>query len=218
MQLILLGAPGVGKGTQAKKIVAEFSIPQISTGDILRSAVQENSELGKKVKAILESGQLVPDKIILDIIRKRLSENDCKTGFILDGFPRTIPQALGLDKILDEMEISRIKVIEIYVAESEIISRLTSRRICSNCGRDYNLRLNPPPADSKCLICAGQIIQRSDDEESTIRKRLKVYREQTEPLIEFYQQKKIFYRIDGLLPVDEVFRQIRKIVTHEQNQ
>ena len=215
MQLILLGAPGVGKGTQAKKIVAEFSIPQISTGDILRSAVQENSELGKKVKAILESGQLVPDKIILDIIRKRLSENDCKTGFILDGFPRTIPQALGLDKILDEMEISRIKVIEIYVAESEIISRLTSRRICSNCGRDYNLRLTPPPADGKCLICAGQIIQRSDDEESTIRKRLKVYREQTEPLIEFYQQKKIFYRIDGLLPVDEVFRQIRKIVTHE---
>lgn len=215
MQLILLGAPGVGKGTQAKQLVKEFSVPQISTGDILRSAVHENSELGKKVKAILESGQLVPDDIILDIIQKRLSQNDCQKGFILDGFPRTILQAQGLDKILSQMAIPGIKVIEIYVDELEIISRLTSRRVCSNCGRDYNLRLNPPPADGKCLKCGGIIIQRSDDEEHTIRKRLKVYREQTEPLIEFYRKKKKFYRIDGLLPIDDVFLQIRKIITQK---
>jgi adenylate kinase len=213
MQLILLGAPGVGKGTQAKKIMKEFSVPQISTGDILRNAVNEKSELGETVKASLESGQLVPDNIIVEIIQKRLSQNDCQKGFILDGFPRTIPQAIGLEEILKKITASKLKVIEIYVEEQEIINRLTNRRVCLNCGQDYNLRLNPPPADGKCRRCGGSIVQRSDDEENTIRKRLQVYREQTEPLIDFYQKKKIFYRIDGRLPIEEVFSQIRQIIS-----
>ncbi len=213
MQLILLGAPGVGKGTQAKKIMQEFSIPQISTGDILRSAVHENSELGKKVKKILENGQLVPDEIILQIMQKRLNEDDCRKGFILDGFPRTIPQAIGLDNILKKRVDPHIKVIEIYVEEEEIINRLINRRLCSKCGKDYNLKLNPPPADGRCIQCGGSIIQRSDDEESTIRKRLKVYQEQTTPLIDFYQKKNVFYRVNGLLPINEVYNQILKIIS-----
>lgn len=212
MNLILLGAPGAGKGTQAKLIMEEYKIPQISTGDILRNEIQENSDLGRQVKDVLEKGELVSDEIILEIVRKRLSQPDCTRGFILDGFPRTIAQAKGLEQILSHMNIKDLKVIEVYVSESEIIRRLTSRRICANCGKDYNLLFNPPPPDKKCVICNGEIIQRDDDKEETIRNRLKVYQKQTEPLIDFYMQKNRYFQVDGLQSVQEVFASIKKIL------
>ncbi len=212
MHLILLGAPGVGKGTQAKKIVEKFNIPQISTGDILRKEVREETELGKKAKAIMERGELVPDDIILNMMEKRLNEPDCQKGFILDGFPRTIPQAEGLDKILQNKENVKLKVIEIFVPEEEIVRRLTSRRICSVCGRDYNLILTPPPANGKCESCGGEIIQRYDDKEETIRNRLKVYNQQTEPLIHYYSKKGNLYRVNGLNNVEDVFKEIENIL------
>jgi adenylate kinase len=212
MNIILLGAPGVGKGTQAKKIMQEYQIPQISTGEILRSEVQSRSKLGDKVKKILDRGHLVPDDLMLEIIHHRLQQPDCQNGFILDGFPRTIPQAKGLDLLLKKLNYSHIRVLEIYAPEAVLIERLTSRRICAKCSTDYNLRLNPPPPDNKCTVCGGDIIQRDDDNEETIRKRLRVFREQTEPLIEYYNKLGHFYRLDGQLPVDELFQQIKSIV------
>lgn len=212
MNLILLGAPGAGKGTQAKLIKEEYKIPQISTGDILRNEIQENTDLGKQVKDVLEKGELVSDEIILEIVRKRLSQPDCTRGFILDGFPRTIAQAEGLEQILSHMHIKDLKVIEIFLAESEIIQRLTSRRICANCGKDYNLLFNPPPPDGKCAICHGEIIQREDDKEETIRNRLKVYQNQTKPLIDFYRKKNKYFQVNGLQSLKEVFASIKKIL------
>jgi adenylate kinase len=212
MIVILLGAPGVGKGTQAKRIVNHFHVPQISTGDILRKEVRENTELGKKVSKIMESGELVPDDLILEIIQKRITLPDCQDGFILDGFPRTIPQAEGLDKLLYELSLPAPVVIEIYAPDEEIIRRLTSRRVCSNCGKDYNLNLNPPPPDGKCTICGGKIVQREDDNEKTVRQRLKVYRKETKPLIDYYNNKHQFHRLDGQESIDVLFSQIKEIL------
>jgi adenylate kinase len=212
MIVILLGAPGVGKGTQAKRIVNHFHVPQISTGDILRKEVRENTELGKKVSKIMESGELVTDDLILEIIQKRITLPDCQDGFILDGFPRTIPQAEGLDKLLDELSLPAPVVIEIYAPDEEIIRRLTSRRVCSNCGKDYNLNLNPPPPDGKCTICGGEIVQREDDNEKTVRQRLKVYRKETKPLIDYYNNKHHFHRLDGQESIDVLFNQIKEIL------
>ncbi len=212
MQLILLGAPGAGKGTQAKRIMATYHIPQISTGDILRKEVREKTELGLKAKDIMERGELVPDDIILKMIEKRLHQPDCQNGFILDGFPRTIPQAEGLEEILDNMGKNQLIVIEISVSDEEIIRRLSNRRICSMCGKDFNLILNPPPENMVCPVCGGKIIQRDDDKPETIKKRLEVYRKQTEPLIKYYHQKGKLFRIDGLRPVDTIFNQIKEIL------
>ncbi len=212
MYIMLLGAPGVGKGTQAKKIMAKYGIPQISTGDILRNEVRQQTELGKLAKEVMERGELVPDEIILKMVEKRLQEPDCQKGFILDGFPRTIPQAEGLEEILQRMGNISLKVIEIYVPDEEIIRRLSARRICSKCGKDYNLIFNPPPADGKCEVCGGEIIQRDDDREETIRKRLEVYRKQTEPLVSYYQKKGNLYRVDGTRSIEEVFQEIERII------
>lgn len=211
MNIILLGAPGVGKGTQAKNIMGEYKIPQISTGEILRGEVQSESKLGLQVKNILDKGQLVPDDLMLEIIHRRLQQPDCQNGFILDGFPRTIPQAQGLDLILEKLETSHVTVLEIYASEKVILERLTSRRICEKCGTDYNLILNPPPSDNKCTVCGGKIVQRDDDKEETILNRLKVYREQTEPLIEYYSKQHHYYRLNGQLSVDDVFQEIKEI-------
>jgi adenylate kinase len=212
MQLILLGAPGAGKGTQAKIIMEKYHIPQISTGEILRQHVHDLTDLGKKAKSIMEKGQLVSDKIVLEMVEHRLSQSDCQRGFILDGFPRTIPQAEGLDKIVQKLHIPDLKVIEIYVADKTIIQRLTSRRICSICGKDYNLNLNPPPPDNICTRCGGKIIQRDDDKEETILNRLKVYKKQTRPLIEFYQKKGDFYQVDGEKEIADIFKDIENII------
>ena len=217
MYLILLGAPGVGKGTQAKTIMKNYNIPQISTGDILRKEVREETDLGKKAKAIMDKGELVTDEIILGMVEKRLSQPDCSRGFILDGFPRTIPQAEGLDRLQLKMKNIQLKVIEIFVHYEEIVRRLTSRRICSKCGKDYNLILNQPPANGKCGICGGKIIQRDDDKESTIRNRLNVYRKQTEPLISYYKNKGNLYRVDGQNNIKDVYNNIVKIIAPASN-
>jgi adenylate kinase len=212
MYLILFGAPGVGKGTQAKQICAEYSIPQISTGDILRNAVKEKTTLGQKAAAIMEKGELVSDDIILAIIRERIQQDDCAGGFILDGFPRTIAQAEGLDQLLSELKLPELKCIEISVPDEELIRRLTSRRLCQNCGTDYNIITNPPPADMKCLKCTGQIIQRRDDNEETIKNRLSVYHKLTSPIKEFYSGQGIFYTVDGAQDVDNVQAEIKELL------
>lgn len=203
MRLIFLGAPGSGKGTQANLLVDKFGIPQISTGDILRKAVQEGSELGKKAQAIMAAGQLVPDDIIIELIKQRLAQKDCRHGFILDGFPRTLAQAEALDKMLGA-DAAIEKVIFFEVPEQEIIRRLTSRRVCQSCGRNYNLITDPPPPSGKCETCGGVIIQRTDDEESTVRQRLIVYEEKTAPLRAFYQQQQKLFVIDANRPVDRI--------------
>jgi adenylate kinase len=212
MHLILFGAPGVGKGTQAKLISKKFHIPQISTGDMLRDAVKSETELGKKASALMNEGRLVPDEIMLELIRERISLADCKGGFILDGFPRTIAQAEGLDRLFSELNLPDVICIEIYVPDEEIIKRLVSRRLCEKCGTDYNLILNPPPDDMLCIKCGGNIIQRKDDNEETISNRLKVYLSQTAPLKEYYQQKGSFYSIDGLRGINEVSQDIFKVI------
>lgn len=208
MRLILLGAPGVGKGTQAKKLQDQFGIPQISTGDILRAAVRDKTELGMAAKAYMDRGELVPDDVIIGIIRERISQPDCEKGFILDGFPRTIPQAEALDAMLAEMKLNLDVVLEIYVDPEKIVQRLTNRRVCSECGAVFNLLTNPPPADGKCPNCGGEIIQRDDDKEETVRNRLAVYNKQTAPLKEFYSKKGILKTINGDDTVEEVYRKI----------
>lgn len=208
MRLILLGAPGVGKGTQAKKLQDQFGIPQISTGDILRAAVRDKTELGMAAKAYMDRGELVPDDVIIGIIRERISQPDCEKGFILDGFPRTIPQAEALDAMLAEMKLNLDVVLEIYVDPEKIVQRLTNRRVCSECGAVFNLLTNPPPADGKCPNCGGEIIQRDDDKEETVRNRLAVYNKQTAPLKEFYSKKGILKTINGDDTIEEVYRKI----------
>jgi adenylate kinase len=212
MHLILFGAPGVGKGTQAKQICVHYSIPQISTGDILRKAVKEKTALGQQAAAIMEKGELVSDDIILAIIRERIQENDCANGFILDGFPRTIAQAEGLDQLMSELQVPALKCIEISVPDEELIRRLTSRRLCQSCGNDYNIITNPPPANMKCLKCGGQIIQRKDDNEETIKNRLKIYHSQTSPIKKFYSKKGIFFSVDGAQDIHKVQTDIKKLL------
>lgn len=212
MNLILLGAPGVGKGTQAKLIMDRYHIPQISTGDILRAEVKKDSPLGKEVQSILTKGDLVPDATMLQIIKNRLNEPDCEHGFILDGFPRTIEQAEGLDGLLREVSAEHITVINIHVPEDEIIKRLSSRRVCIQCGTPYNLLIKPPSNDDVCDICGGEVIQRKDDKEETVRNRLVVYKEKTEPLIDYYAKKGYFQEVSGNQQVQEVFEDIEKIL------
>jgi len=203
MQTIFLGAPGCGKGTQAAVLAEQFSIPQISTGDILRKAVKDGTELGKKAKAIMDAGGLVSDDIIIDLIKERLTQPDCSKGYILDGFPRTIIQAENLDKLLGSK--SPIKaVIYFDVQEDEIVKRLTSRRTCSSCGYNYNMFTDPPPANMECKFCGGKVIQRDDDKEATVRNRLVVYKEKTEPLKNYYEKQNKLIVIDGSRSVEQV--------------
>ncbi len=204
MHLILFGAPGVGKGTQAKLISKNFNIPQISTGEMLRDAVKDETDLGKKASLLMNQGKLVPDEIMLELIKERISHQDCETGFILDGFPRTIAQAKGLDKLFYELHLPDVICIEINVPDEEIINRLVSRRLCEQCGTDYNLITNPPPENMRCDKCGGNIIQRKDDNKETISNRLNVYLAQTAPLKEYYQRKGAFFSIDGLRSIEEV--------------
>ena len=207
MKLILIGAPGVGKGTQAQCIVEKYGIPQISTGDMLREAIRDGTALGKKVKAVMDSGALVTDEIILDLVKERIAKDDCANGFLFDGFPRTIPQANSL--VSQNIEIDH--VIEIYVPDDEIVSRLSGRRIHLESGRVYHVHHNPPTVEGVDDITGEPLVQREDDKEETILERLKVYREQTEPLVSFYKEmsrkqgsKLSYHKTDGNGDSDDI--------------
>lgn len=183
MKLILLGAPGAGKGTQAEKIVEKFNIPAISTGNIIRAALKEGTEMGLKAKSYMEAGQLVPDEVVIGIIQDRLKEDDCKNGFILDGFPRTIPQA----QALEDMGVEIDKVLDIEVSDEAITKRMSGRRVCSKCANSYHLEYKKPQVDGVCDACGGELVQRKDDAPETVQARLAEYHEMTEPLKDFYK-------------------------------
>jgi adenylate kinase len=212
MNLILLGPPGAGKGTQAQKIVERYHIPQISTGDILRAAVKGGTPLGKKAKGFMVQGELVPDEIVIGIIEDRLKAKDCNPGFILDGFPRTIPQAEALEPILTKIGKKIDHVINIEVDPEEVVRRLTGRRICKNCGAMFHLLFQPPKTEGICDRCGGTLYQRADDNEETIRTRLKEYDKQTAPLIQYYRGKKTLRTIQGVGGPDQIFDQIAHLL------
>ena len=193
MKLILLGAPGAGKGTQAEIVSKHLSIPTISTGNIIRAALKAQTEMGVKAKEFIDKGLLVPDDVVIGIVRDRLKEDDCKNGFILDGFPRTVPQA----QALDDMGIEIDKVIDIHVPDEKIVQRLSGRRVCGGCGASYHLLYKKPEKDGVCNLCGAQLVQRTDDREETVLERLKIYHEQTEPLVEYYRKKNKLVVVEG---------------------
>jgi adenylate kinase len=207
MRLILLGAPGAGKGTQAKRISAELGIPQVSTGDILRDNIRRRTDLGQKVKEYLDRGDLVPDSVILEIIDDRIQRDDCQPGYILDGFPRTVAQARGLDELLARGGSALNAVIALNIADENIVRRLSARFTCSECGTDYNRLTGDVPA--ACRNCGGAVTQREDDREETIRHRLSVYHKQTSPLIGYYEERGILRHVKGTGTMDEVYSAIR---------
>lgn len=208
MNIILIGPPGAGKGTQAVRLADELRLPHISTGDIFRQAVSDGTELGLRAKSYMDKGELVPDEVVIGIVEERLKQDDALQGFLLDGFPRTLPQAIALDSALQKAGRSIDLAIEISVNEDELVTRLSGRRICRNCGTNYHALYNPPENDAICDICGGEVYQRTDDEESTIRNRLKIYTDQTEPLVSYYGDKGSLAKIDGAKPVDEVTKNI----------
>lgn len=210
MNLILLGAPGSGKGTQAKFLVRKYSIPQISTGDILREEVKSGTVLGLKAKEYMDKGQLVPDEVVVGMVEERVKKGDCRTGFILDGFPRTVAQADALEGTLQRMKKALSRVILVNVDEDELVKRLTGRRVCEKCGAGYHVIFDPPKQEGVCDKCQGKLYQRDDDKESTIRNRLKVYNNQTAPLIEYYQKKQLLSMVDGMGSIEEIFGRISK--------
>ena len=210
MRLILLGPPGAGKGTQASSIVAEYGITHISTGDIFRHNMKNETELGKKVKSYLDKGQLVPDELTIDLVWDRLSKDDCKKGFLLDGFPRTINQAEALQKGLEERGLKLDKVINIDVDKNILVKRLSGRRVCKNCGETYHIDNKPTLKDGVCDKCSGEVIQRADDNEKTVLDRIEVYEKQTFPLIDFYKNLGLILTVDGTLSIEDVFSQIKE--------
>jgi len=208
MRLVLLGAPGAGKGTQAKKIIEKNPIPQISTGDLLRAAVAAGTPLGKEAKAIMESGGLVSDKIVLGLVEERLKQPDCKNGFILDGFPRNTAQAEALDTLLANAQMPLTVALTVDVEKGELMKRLTGRRTCKNCQQMYNVYFTPPKKEGVCDKCNGALFQRDDDKEETIKKRLDVYDTQTAPLIDYYSRKGIMKTVMGVGSIDDIFRKV----------
>ncbi|MGI6091774.1 MAG: adenylate kinase [Veillonellaceae bacterium] len=208
MYILLMGPPGAGKGTQAAELVKRFNIPHISTGDMFRAAVKDQTELGKKAKAFMDAGQLVPDEVTIGIVKERLAKPDCKAGFILDGFPRTAEQADALSITLTDLDITLDRVINITVPAEDLISRITGRRICKACGATYHVVFNRSSIEGKCDKCGGEIYQRDDDREDTVKKRLDVYSAQTEPLINYYQDKGLYTEIDGRQPIEKVLEDI----------
>ena len=210
--IILLGAPGSGKGTQAKKMTTSFAIPQISTGDMLREAVKNGTEMGRRAKVFMDQGGLVPDDVVIGIVRDRLREKDCDKGFILDGFPRTIPQAQALDRTVEELGKEITSVLSLEVDEAEIMERLSGRRTCAGCGAMYHVRFNPPKAEGRCDKCAGTLLQRDDDKEETIRTRLVNYKKSTEPLIEYYRKTGKVHAVKASGEIDAIFADISRIL------
>ena len=205
MRLILLGPPGAGKGTQASSIVKKYNIPHISTGDIFRKNIKEGTGLGKKAKEYMDKGLLVPDDLVVAIVKDRLTEADCKEGFLLDGFPRTVAQADALDIELSKLNYSLDNVINIDVCKEELIERAVGRRVCKDCGATFHIMFNPSKVEGICDVCGGELLQRKDDTVETVTKRIEVYLEQTQPLINYYESKGILVNIDGKQEIDKVF-------------
>jgi adenylate kinase len=212
MGIILLGPPGAGKGTQAKKLTQEFAIPQISTGDMLRAAVKGGTPLGKQAKAFMDAGGLVPDEVVIGIVKERLAEPDCGKGFILDGFPRTIPQAEALDRVAKELGKEIRFVLSLEVDQNELMERLCGRRTCTGCGAMYHVTFNPPKAEGKCDKCGTALIQRDDDKEETIKNRLANYNEATAPLLDYYRNTGKIRSVMASGEIDVIFAGIVKIL------
>jgi adenylate kinase len=212
MNLVLMGLPGVGKGTQAEKIVEKYGIPHISTGDMFRAAMKEGTPLGLKAKEYMDSGNLVPDEVTIGIVRERLGKDDCEKGFLLDGFPRTVAQADALETILSDLGKKLNYVINISVEEDQLMQRLTGRRVCRNCGATYHAVFNPPKEEGVCDKCGGELYQRDDDKEETVRTRLEVNKQQQQPLLTFYEGKGYLKTIDGNRDINEVFEDVDQLL------
>lgn len=209
MRLILLGPPGAGKGTQAASISKRYNIPHISTGDIFRKNIKEGTELGKKATEYMDKGELVPDSLVVALVEDRLTWDDAKDGFLLDGFPRTIAQAQALDSVLEKMKCALNKVINIKVDSNILVERAVGRRICKNCGATYHIKFNPSKVEGVCDICSGELYQRNDDIEETVTNRIKVYASETSPLIEYYTNKNVILNVDGQQDISKVFDDIK---------
>ena len=212
MKIIMLGAPGAGKGTQAKMLAEKYGIPHISTGDIFRANIKNGTELGAKAKEYMDKGLLVPDELVCDLIMDRFKADDCKNGYILDGFPRTIPQAEALDKALEAIGDHVDYAINVEVPDENIVRRMSGRRACVGCGATYHIVYNPTKEENKCDACGGELILRDDDKPETVQKRLAVYHEQTQPLIDYYTKAGILKTVDGTVDIDVVFENIVEIL------
>ena len=212
MKIIMLGAPGAGKGTQAKMIAEKCGIPHISTGDIFRANIKNGTELGAKAKGYMDKGLLVPDELVCDLVVDRIQQADCEKGYILDGFPRTIPQAEALENALNAIEQKLDYAIDIDVPDENIINRMSGRRACVGCGATYHVLFNPTKVEGKCDVCGESLILRDDDKPETVKKRLDVYHTQTQPLIDFYSARKVLVEVDGTQSMDKVFEDIMKIL------
>jgi len=212
VRIILVGPPGCGKGTQAKMVEERYDIPQLSTGDMLRSAVREGTEVGVKAKSYMDQGGLVPDDIIVEVMRNRIQKEDCNSGYILDGFPRTLGQAEALDRMLAELRQPLTVVIAIAVPDEEVVRRLSGRRQCKSCGTGFHIAFNKPKKDGVCDKCGGELYQRDDDNEQTIRSRLKVYYEQTSPLLDYYRERDLLNEVDGVGSIDQIYGAICSLI------
>ena len=212
MKIIMLGAPGAGKGTQAKMIAAKYGIPHISTGDIFRANIKNGTELGAKAKEYMDKGLLVPDELVVDLVIDRFKEPDCEKGYVLDGFPRTIPQAEALDKALTAIGESVDYAINVEVPDENIVNRMGGRRACVGCGATYHIVYSPTKEEGKCDTCGGELIIREDDKPETVQNRLSVYHEQTQPLIDYYTNKGIIAEVDGTVDMNDVFNAIVNIL------
>jgi adenylate kinase len=214
MRIVLLGGPGSGKGTQAKKLTEKYGVPQISTGDIFRAAVKEGTPMGTKAKEYMDKGELVPDDVVVGVVEERLAKPDLDGGFMLDGFPRTLPQAESLDGIMAKLSKSIDHAVLVDVPDEELMKRLTGRRTCRNsdCGKMYHVMFNPPKKEGICDACGSELYQRDDDSEATIRERLNVYAEQTSPLIDYYDKKGLLRKVAGVGPIDDIFASIVKVL------
>lgn len=212
MKVIMLGAPGAGKGTQAKRIAAEYKIPHISTGDIFRENIKGQTELGQKAKVYMDQGLLVPDELVLELIMDRFQAPDCRNGYVLDGFPRTIPQAKALDAALAKNNDRIEYAIDVDVADEVIIGRMAGRRACLNCGRTYHVDTLKPKVDGICDYCETELVLRDDDKPETVKKRLEIYHEQTQPLLDYYKEKGILFSVDGTGAIDDIYKEIISIL------
>ena len=212
MKIIMLGAPGAGKGTQAKKIAEKYQIPHISTGDIFRANIKEGTELGKQAKTYMDQGLLVPDELTVNLVIDRVEHDDCKNGYVLDGFPRTIPQAEALDKALNGLGEHLDYALNVDVPDENIVKRMAGRRACISCGATYHVVYAAPKTEGICDVCGSELVLRDDDKPETVKNRLNVYHEQTQPLIDFYTEKGVLKTVDGTVPMEEVFAAITAIL------